>query len=289
MMMICRFCQAPINTGALPYNKELRSWTHGFALRECLSLLTYSCINCFGEIVRLQEVVPKRPYRDEWHVRRVRTTRIKWADELTETEKEIVEINRNEPRAYLARCIARHIANLIAKTTKEKTTKRGRRTGIEEIVIHPPESHDREILMLEVCASISDFYRQENRDMSSAARSEGTAAFWKSSAHFRHLRKELGIKGRVCVGMNPKNANWRDDTAADRLRQAFYSSRHLKEILLRIETELKTAGVSCCWQPLYVWEQVYEELMCPAIIPLRFRLASYKWARERSALRRRLA
>ena len=279
-MMTCRFCLAPINTGAFAHNKSLRSWSHEFELRECLNLLTYSCINCFGEIVRLQNVVPRRPYRSEYDVRRARKTRIKWADELTEAEKEIVEINRQEPNAYLARCIARHVANLIAKATKEKTTKR-KRTQPEEIVIHPQEANDREVLMLEICAEIANFYRNDNRDMSSDARMYGTAAFWKHSAHFRHLRKQLGIKGNVCAAMKEDDRRWSDD-ATGRLWAAFESSRSFRECVSRIESRLKKDG-GAVYRASYVWGQVYEELMAPATIPLSVRLASYKWSKERQS------
>lgn len=284
----CRFCEAPINTGAFANNKQLWSWSiWQFDGKECLQLLSYSCINCFGEIVRLQNIVPRRPRQDEYDVRRARKTRIKWADDLTDHEKNVVELSRLEPKAHLARCAARHAANLIAKATSHKTTKRRKRSEPDEIVIHPPEADDRQMLMLRICQDISHFIERENRDISFAVRRYDTAAIWKEAAHFRRVRKDFGIKGNVCRALKPRERDYSEEDYAWRLRQAFSSFHSYRDGLSKIEADIRTKDHPIIWGYSLVWQRESEAAMFRTTAPLRARLAQYKF--EMARYRRRMS
>lgn len=274
----CPFCEASIDAGALAHNARLDPWErHQFDNREMLVLLERACINCFCDILRLQNEVPRRPYRSEYDVRRARDG--KRNAPLTEDENKIIKLTSDEPKAHLARCVTRHTANIIAKIAKRATTKKRRRFE-EEIVIHPRESGDRQKLMLEICADIANFRPIENRDMSASARRYGTAAFWVESSHFRRMRRSIGIKGERCRSLTPReggkwNYDWDDRGMARRsIRNAFIDHHQFKESINRIEDRLKAGRHLYSYS--YVWQQVYEASLEDYLTPLPCRLQKYK-------------
>ena len=252
----CKLCGSPINAG-LQSNKVNKNPARDAAFFldkiDCLNLLSKCCVNCFDNIVDS-------------------------AYELRRDE----EYSNDAKKELTARAAAAYAATILKEQTKPK---KGKKKDV--YTMHPEPWSDREKPMLSLIIDDSGMGRWaviENKDITRITKkgSWGISFFWKSSSHFRHLRKKYGIKGAVCVEYMKK------DYLLDKAC-AFYFWRQFQEQIKDIERDLR----ECNQPPIgytgsagrykHVWRGDYRAAHFRMLVPIKQKLKVFKYEMKREA------
>lgn len=175
----CRICSAPINVESHRRHRDVHIGQLSADARGGFELLKKTCINCYADVARiyqklLEEEMLKQPERRRaW----------RWQRE-------------EKPAEQFARAIARHLTDVL----KTEVHKRRRRS----LTLYPPESDERRVVLLDLCARLAGFTAKTSRCLSDdVGQRRGIEILWRPAAHYRHLRKSLGIKGMICKFADP--------------------------------------------------------------------------------------
>jgi len=262
MRKTCVLCSAPIDSGLRGGSREnlLDASVWSLDAGDCIDLLNRCCINCFKHIASI-------------------------GADLARREKEtLYSESRKRRQERTAIAAATYASEILKGQTKPR--KRGRR---EVVTVYPKPDESRQDVMLHLIFQVSRMHRwllRKNRDVTNMIGSgDGSSLFWKESAHYRHLRKQYGIKGAICFGDSPTHNN----NINNKRRNAFWLWRQFKEEAQEIEAKLKENKCYSWHEDFYgwggngyipVWKREYQSIHFRQIAPIEYRRSVFRAAKN---------